>query len=173
MWTLFLAVTGSGWSLTLAGLRFSSRDPFRSLVAGALLASIGLSGLRLQSPGERWLSAGAALLGVLTLLPLTMAAAKEVAGERGVFAVVPMLGALLVWLTYLLGRAIHSAEAGLLAAVALAASPIFLLYLMVAMTDGPVAAWWLAAVVLALTTGHSSAFSCRRCRCCRPQPRRR
>jgi len=32
----------------------------------------------------------------------------------------------------------------------LAASPIFLLYLMVAMTDVPVAAWWLAAVVLAL-----------------------
>src|SRR5439155_973016 len=48
------------------------------------------------------------------------------------------------------GRALHSAETGMLAALALVASPIFLFYLMVPMSDVPVTAWWLAAVVLAL-----------------------
>lgn len=216
-----LAIRGSGWSLTLLGLRLSSRDPFRSLVAGALLASIGLAPLRFEWPAERRLAAWAAALAALAMvlglsygtfvaaaadtygyvsqadlwtkrsltapiplaseadwrdaawaltplgyrpalrdgfmvpvypigLPLTMAAMKVVAGEQGVYFVVPMLGALLVWLAYLLGRTLHSAEAGLLTAVTLAASPVFLFYLMVPMSDVPVTAWWTAAVVLAL-----------------------
>ena len=36
LWTLILALRGSGWSVTLLGLRLSSRDPYRSLVTGAL-----------------------------------------------------------------------------------------------------------------------------------------
>ena len=220
-WTLLLAIRGSGWSLTLLGLRLSSRDPFRSLVAGALLASTGLAFLRVKSPGERRLTVWAAALAALTTvaglsygtyvaaaadtygyvsqadlwaegslitpipltsearwhdaawamtplgyrpalrdgfmvpvypigLPLTMAAMKHVAGDRAVYFVVPLLAGLVVWLTYLLGRTLHSAEAGLLAAFTLAASPVFLFYLMVPMSDVPVTAWWMSAVVLAL-----------------------
>ena len=208
-------------SLTLVGIPLSSRDPFRSLVAGALLASIGLAPLHFQWPSERRLRECVAVLAALVMvlglsygtfvaaaadtygyvsqadlwtkgslvtptplasearwrdgawamtplgyrpalrdgfmvpvypigLPLTMAAMKIVTGDRGVFFVVPLLGALLVWLTYLLGRTLHSAEAGLLAAVTLAASPVFFFYLMVPMSDVAVTTWWSAAVVLAL-----------------------
>jgi hypothetical protein len=212
---------GSGWSLTLLGVRLSSRDPFRSLVAGALLASLGLAPLHFKWPAERRLAAWAAALAALVMvlglsygtfiaaaadtygyvsqadlwtngslitriplasearwrdaawamtplgyrpalrdgfmvpvypigLPLTMAVMKVAVGEQGVYFVVPLLGALLVWLTYLLGRTLHSAEAGLLAAVTLATSPVFLFYLMVPMSDVPVSAWWMGAAVLAL-----------------------
>ena len=221
LWTLILALRGSGWSVTLLGLRLSSRDPYRSLVTGALLTSIGLAGIRFTRPGERRFAicAGAATAAALILgvtygtyvaasadtygyvsqadlwitgslvtpiplasealwrdaewamtplgyrpalragfmvpiypmgLPVTMAATEAVTGAVGAFLVSPLLGALAVWLTYLLGRALHSAEAGVLAACGLLASPIFLFYLMVPMSDVPVTAWWLGAVVLAL-----------------------
>ena len=221
LWTLILALRGSGWSVTLLGLRLSSRDPYRSLVTGGLLASIGLAGIRFTWPGQRRLAicAGAAAAAALILgvtygtyvaasadtygyvsqadlwitgslvtptplasearwrdaewamtplgyrpalragfmvpiypmgLPLTMAATKVVVGDVGAFVVSPLLGALTVWLTFLLGRALHGAEAGVLAAFTLLVSPIFLFYLMVPMSDVPVTAWWLGAVVLAL-----------------------
>ena len=221
LWTLILALGGSGWSITLLGLRLSSRDPYRSLVTGALLTAIGLAGIRFTWPSERRLAicavaaaAAALLLGVTygtyvaasadtygyvsqadlwvtgslvtptplaaearwrdaewamtplgyrpalragfmvpiypMGLPLTMAATTLVTGDVGAFLVSPLLGALAVWLTYLLGRALQSAEAGVLAAFTLLASPIFLFYLMVPMSDVPVTAWWLGAVVLAL-----------------------
>src|SRR6185436_15305580 len=69
LWTLILALRGSGWSVTLLGLRLSSRDPYRSLVTGALLASIGLAGIRFTWPGERRLAicAGAAAAAALIL----------------------------------------------------------------------------------------------------------
>ena len=221
LWTLLLAINGSGWSLTLFHLRLSSRDPFRSLVAGAILGSLGLAGLFFKWPGERRLAAWATCIAALTCvlglsygtyvaagadtygyvsqadlwlkgslitpiplasegqwrdadwaltplgyrpalrdgfmvpvypigLPLTMAAMKSALGEWGVFVVSPICGALLVWLTYILGRTLHRPETGLLAAIALAASPVFLFYLMVPMSDLPVTAWWLAGTVLAL-----------------------
>jgi 4-amino-4-deoxy-L-arabinose transferase-like glycosyltransferase len=55
-----------------------------------------------------------------------------------------------LWLTYWLGREIYGSAAGLFAAVALCASPVFLLQLMAPMTDVPVTTWWLMSIVMAL-----------------------
>ena len=68
LWTIGLAVTHAAWSVTFAGMRITSRDPLRSLIAGALLTSIGLAGLRLASPGARRLSAIAGVLALLVCL---------------------------------------------------------------------------------------------------------
>ena len=83
-------------------------------------------------------------------LPLLMAAAKIVGGPSGAFYVVPLLGALAVWLTYKLGRDWTNRRAvGALAAVLLAVSPTFLYQLMWPMTDVAVAALWAAASLAA------------------------
>ncbi|OFW14817.1 MAG: hypothetical protein A3F70_00490 [Acidobacteria bacterium RIFCSPLOWO2_12_FULL_67_14] len=82
-------------------------------------------------------------------LPLVMAAFKAIGGADAVFYVVPLLGGLSVWLTFLLGSRLGGQEAGLIAAAALLVSPVFLFQLMWPMSDVPVSAWWLAAVVLA------------------------
>ena len=82
-------------------------------------------------------------------LPLVMAAFRKVAGREGPFFVVPLLGALSVWLTFVLGRGIAGPLAGALSAVLLAASPIFLFQVTQPMSDVPAMAWWLAALVLA------------------------
>ncbi len=80
-------------------------------------------------------------------LPLTMAAAEAIGGERAAYVVVPLLGAVAVWLTFVLGRVLAGAAAGLLAAVSLVASPAFLFQLMLPMSDVPAMTWWLAAIV--------------------------
>lgn len=92
-------------------------------------------------------------------LPLMMAGLKAVGGERAMYAGVPLLGALAVWLTFWLGRRLGGDHAGLLAAFALLASPAFLFQLMWPMSDVPVMAWWLVAIVLALGTSkyHAAA----------------
>jgi 4-amino-4-deoxy-L-arabinose transferase-like glycosyltransferase len=72
------------------------------------------------------------------------------AGPPGPFYVVPLLGALAVWLTYRLGHDwTNDRAAGVLAAALLAVSPIFLYQLMWPMTDVPVAAFWVAAFLAA------------------------
>jgi len=55
-----------------------------------------------------------------------------------------------VWLTFVLGRTLGGAIAGLIAAAALLASPPFLLQLVFPMSDVPATGWWLLAAVLAL-----------------------
>jgi hypothetical protein len=83
-------------------------------------------------------------------LPLMMAAAQAVAGERAAYYVVPLAGALAVWLTFQLGAAIGGSLAGVIAAATLFASPVFLFQLMFPMSDVPATALWLAAAVLAI-----------------------
>ncbi len=83
-------------------------------------------------------------------LPMVMAVFKAIGGADAVFYVVPLLGALAVWLTFLLGARIGGPPAGLLAAAALAVSPPFLFQLMWPMSDVPAMAWWLSAIVLAI-----------------------
>ena len=83
-------------------------------------------------------------------LPLLMAVARFIAGPTGPFYVVPLLGALAVWLTYRLGQDWTNDRAtGVLAALLLTVSPIFLYQLMWPMTDVPVAAFWAAAFLAA------------------------
>jgi hypothetical protein len=83
-------------------------------------------------------------------LPLMMALFVKIAGPMGAYLAVPALGALAVWLTFVLGRKIDNATTGAIAAILLTVSPIFLFQLVAPMSDVPVTAWWLLAVVLAL-----------------------
>ena len=81
-------------------------------------------------------------------LPLAMAVASLI--PRGEFVVVPLCGALAVWLTFVLGRRLDSARTGAAAAVLLACSPSVLFQVVQPMTDVPAMAWWLLATVLAI-----------------------
>src|SRR5262245_3672514 len=86
-------------------------------------------------------------------LPLLMAAFKALAGDTAKYVVVPLLGGLTVWLTYLLGVRLAGPVAGTLGALALLVSPAFFFQLMWPMSDVPVTFWWLASILLALEAG--------------------
>ena len=86
-------------------------------------------------------------------LPLLMAFAERLVGPRGPFLVVPLAGALAVWLVFALGEQLGSHRAGLAASVLLASTPAFLFQLMQPMSDVPVTAAWLMALVLGVR-GH-------------------
>jgi hypothetical protein len=83
-------------------------------------------------------------------LPLMMAAASRLFGACGPFLVAPVLAALCVWATYVLGRQLGSPVAGSTAAVLLGASPVFLSQTMFPMSDVPAAALWTIVLVYAL-----------------------
>ena len=89
-------------------------------------------------------------------LPLQLAFASML-GERAVALVVPLLGALAVWCTFLLGRGLAGSAAGVAAAVLLASSPVFLNQLVQPMSDVPVTAWWsIACCALVLGARHGA-----------------
>ena len=79
--------------------------------------------------------------------PLIMAIVRTIAGRAAMFAVVPILGALAVWCTFLLGERLAGPIAGVIASVFLAASPPFLYQIVQPMTDVPATALWAAAFV--------------------------
>ena len=81
-------------------------------------------------------------------VPMMMAALQALAGHCAAFLVTPLSAALLVWITFVIGRQIHSTVVGLAAAWLVATSPAFLFMLMWPMTD--IAA---AAAAAAMTTG--------------------
>lgn len=92
-------------------------------------------------------------------LPLMMAGFISLFGPFGAFLVVPLLGSVTVVTTFFLGRQIGGAACGLLAAMLLATSPIFLFQLREPMSDVPVTAWWLLATLLAATRTKGSVFA--------------
>ncbi|MDO8793224.1 MAG: glycosyltransferase family 39 protein [Vicinamibacterales bacterium] len=92
-------------------------------------------------------------------LPLTMAAARLIGGELGAYLVSPLLGALAMLCTYLLGARLHSRRAGAIAAALLATSPIFLLHIVQPMSDVAVTAWWTLAILLALSPAPASVIA--------------
>jgi uncharacterized membrane protein len=69
--------------------------------------------------------------------------------ERAVYIVVPIFGALLVWLIYRLAAHLGDPVTGAVAALLLSASPTFLYQVVQPMSDVPAAACWLAALLLA------------------------
>jgi hypothetical protein len=79
--------------------------------------------------------------------PMLMALARTVGGRAAMFAVVPLLGALAVWSTFVLGRRIAGPAAGGLAALLLAASPPFLYQIIQPMSDVPASAMWAVSLV--------------------------
>ena len=96
-------------------------------------------------------------------LPILMAAFKRVAGPLGPYYVVPILGAMTVWLCYLLGQRAGSPLIGAAAAIGLAASPAFLFQLLWPMSDIPAAAFWTAALLCALTPRRYASFAAGLC----------
>jgi hypothetical protein len=83
-------------------------------------------------------------------LPLLMAAGKTIAGGNGPYYVVPLMGALTVLLTFLLGRLLFDDVVGVSAAALMAVSPTFQFQLMWPMSDVPATAAWTLAIVLAV-----------------------
>jgi 4-amino-4-deoxy-L-arabinose transferase-like glycosyltransferase len=75
-----------------------------------------------------------------------MAALRRPFGFDAVFLVVPILTAATVWLTYVLGRQVHGAAAGCVAACWLATTPAFTMAAVTPMSDVPAAAFWTAAL---------------------------
>ncbi len=80
--------------------------------------------------------------------PLLMAPAFLI-HERAPFLVVPLCGALTVWLTFGMGRRLREPAAGAAAALLVSASPTFLYQLVQPMSDVPATAAWLLALYLA------------------------
>ena len=91
-------------------------------------------------------------------LPMAMAVALKAGGATAVYYVVPLLGALAVWLTYLLGARVDRPVTGMMAAILVAFSPIFMFHTFQPMSDVPVTAWWLLAWVLAASPSQLAAF---------------
>lgn len=77
--------------------------------------------------------------------------------ERAPFLVVPVCGALAVWLTFAIGRRLGEEGAGAAAALLVAAGPTFLYQLVQPMSDVPATAAWLLALACAMKPATSSA----------------
>ena len=91
--------------------------------------------------------------------PLLMAAGFLVQ-ERAAFLVVPICGALAVWLTFAIGARLGEGGAGAAAALLLSVSPTFLHQLVQPMSDVPATAAWLLALATAMRpTGSSAALA--------------
>jgi 4-amino-4-deoxy-L-arabinose transferase-like glycosyltransferase len=91
--------------------------------------------------------------------PIAMAAARLVGGRTAMFAIVPLCGAVAVWLTFVLGRRIAGAAAGAIAALLLAASPPFLYQVVQPMSDVPAAAAWAGALVSVTNSRFTASFA--------------
>jgi Dolichyl-phosphate-mannose-protein mannosyltransferase len=81
-------------------------------------------------------------------LPLLMAPLTRI-HPAAVFLVVPFCAALTLWSCFRLGRELEDDQAGTLGALLLSVSPTFLLQALQPMSDVPVTAAWLAALLLA------------------------
>jgi hypothetical protein len=85
--------------------------------------------------------------------PLMMAVFQKLGGRDAVFYVLPLLGALVVWTSYLLGRSLSNGWGGAIAALLMVCSPTFLWHLLRPMSDVPVTACWAVALMFALSRG--------------------
>ena len=131
---------------TLASGRFAAANPLAALEPD-LGSAVATPGYELgRTPGTL---APTFPLG----LPIAMAIALKIGGSTAVFWLVPLLGGLTVWLTYVLGARTVGRVAGLIAAVFLAFSPIFVFQTFQPMTDIPATAWWMLAWAFATMAG--------------------
>jgi len=87
-------------------------------------------------------------------VPILMALFQLIAGARAVYFVVPLLGGLAVWATYLMGTRLAGSMVGASAALLLATSPSFLFEITAPASDVAATAWW--TLTLALLTFESA-----------------
>jgi hypothetical protein len=91
-------------------------------------------------------------------LPMVMAIFQTVGGRDAVFYVVPILGGVAVLATYLLGARAGGRMVGCSAAILLATSPVFLMQLLLPMSDVPATAWWALSLAAMLGEGRKAAL---------------
>jgi hypothetical protein len=92
-------------------------------------------------------------------VPLLMALFKIVGGAQAVYFVVPLLGGLAVWATYLMGASLAGPIVGAAAAVLLAASPTFLFEVVAPASDVACTAWWALGLALLMSERRWSVFA--------------
>ena len=91
---------------------------------------------------------------------LLLAPLVTIGGLDAIFILTPIAGALLVWLTFVAGRAIAGPLAGATAAVLVAASPATLYQVVQPMNDITTAALWMATFAALLRRRHALAGLC-------------
>jgi hypothetical protein len=91
-------------------------------------------------------------------VPMIMAIFKLAFGARAVFYVVPLLGGLAVFATYLMGARLGGPLPGAAAAVLLAASPTFLFEAVAPASDVACTAWWALTLAVLTIERRSAAF---------------
>lgn len=92
-------------------------------------------------------------------LPIAMGAFERFGGRNAVFFVIPLLGGIAVWATFLLGRSIWGSTTAVSGALLLATSPVFLVQLTgPPMSDLPCTAWWVLALALVVTFDSTAAM---------------
>jgi Dolichyl-phosphate-mannose-protein mannosyltransferase len=91
-------------------------------------------------------------------LPLVMAGLLKLFGPFGAFLAVPLLGSVAIFVAFLLGTRLAGSACGLMSAGLLLTSPVFLYQLKEPMSDVPVTAWWLLAILLVAMSTARSAF---------------
>lgn len=96
-------------------------------------------------------------------LPMLMAAAKAVGGQRALYAVVPLSMVLLVLGVWRLGRKLTCERQAAVAAILVAACPTVFYMSMWPMTDVPVTAAWTWAFLLVFEANRRSALAAGAC----------
>jgi hypothetical protein len=91
-------------------------------------------------------------------LPVVMALFQRIKGREAVFYVIPLLGALAVWMTARLGTKIHGPLAGVLAAAIVGTNVIFLYQLTQPVSDLATTAWWTMSLALVVSGGSIAAL---------------
>ena len=84
-----------------------------------------------------------------------LAPLRAAGGPDAIFFLSPLAGGVVVWLTFVLGRRLAGAAAGVVAALIMAATPIFVFQLVQPMNDVVVTALWTGVVVLAARPSQS------------------
>jgi hypothetical protein len=91
-------------------------------------------------------------------VPILMAVFKIVGGPRAVYYVVPLLGGLAVWFTFLMGQRLAGPLVGASAALLLATSPSFLFEITAPASDVAVTSWWALAFLALTFDSRAAAF---------------
>jgi hypothetical protein len=177
-WTTWLTVAATAWALA-AGVVFGTfasggADSYGYVAQARLFAHGHLTDTIPLSADYTWPDVEATLTplgfrpglirGVIAPtyppgFPLLLAPLAA-CSERLIYVLVPVFGALLVWIIYRLGAALGDPPAGAMAAALLSVSPTFLYQVVQPMSDVPAAACWLGALLLAVRgTSYAAAGS--------------
>ena len=177
-WPTWLTVAATAWALA-AGVGFGTfasggADSYGYVAQARLLAHGHLTDTIPSSADYTWPNVESTLTplgfrpgrtrGVIAPtyppgFPLLLAPLAA-CSERLIYLLVPVFGALLIWITYRIGATVGDPPAGAMAAALLSVSPTFLYQVVQPMSDVPAAACWLGALLLAVRgTSYAAAGS--------------